>query len=141
MTNPVGNELVQVIGVTPTGQPAGVSEYFTTQQIANLGGGGGSSNITPTRLISSGSSDTATNTDGSIGWNSASASAKTESIPAPTQLGQNITIKDAYGNAGTYSITVTPVSGTIDGQANYVLDQNYEAITLVANGSTNWMIL
>lgn len=36
MANPIGNELVQVIGVTPTGGPAGTSEYFTTEQIAGL---------------------------------------------------------------------------------------------------------
>lgn len=36
MVVPVGNELVNINGITPTGAPSGVTEQTTTQQIANL---------------------------------------------------------------------------------------------------------
>ena len=37
MANPVGNELVAVIGVSATGGPSAVTEYFTTSQIGGAG--------------------------------------------------------------------------------------------------------
>lgn len=40
MINLVGNEIVLVQGITPTGQPSGQQEQTTTQAIANLGSGG-----------------------------------------------------------------------------------------------------
>ena len=53
MANPVGNELVAVIGVSATGGPSAVTEYFTTSQIGGAG-------FLSTREITSGVSDAAT---------------------------------------------------------------------------------
>ena len=143
MANPNGNELVGVIGVTSYGGLSGVSEFFTTQQIANLGGGGGSGTggQTSSLIVSTGLSDTFGSTDVLVAWNSAAASAKAETIPAPTSLGRTITVKDEYGNAATYNITLTPVSGTIDGVAKFVMSANKQSVTLVADGTSNWMVV
>ena len=45
--------------------------------------------------------------------------------------GETIIIKDEIGTAGTSPITVTPQSGnTIDGTGSFVLNSNFESITL-----------
>ena len=53
--------------------------------------------------------------------------------------GKTITFKDGDNNAGTYTITITPNSGTIDNAANYVLTGNSSSINLVCNGSSDWI--
>lgn len=59
-------------------------------------------------------------------------------LPANT-AGRIIAIKDESGNASVNNITITPASGTIDGQANLVIAGNYVSYTLYCNGS-NWFI-
>jgi len=59
-------------------------------------------------------------------------------------FGTTYTIKDGVGSAGTYNITVT-ASGTdvIDGAATYVMNTNYDSVTVVAWGDIGgnyWMI-
>ena len=45
-------------------------------------------------------------------------------------------VKDESGNAGTYNITISLESGgTINGAASYVLNTNYESVTLYINGT------
>ena len=134
MAQPVGNELVAAIGVSATGYTAATTEYFTAQQIANLAQTG----ATAARVVASGASDTSKSSDGTILWNSSTASAKSESIPAPTTLGRTLTIADNVGNAGTYNITITPVSGPIDKAATYVISVNSGSVTLIADGVSNW---
>lgn len=134
MANPVGNELVAVIGVSATGGPSAVTEYFTTSQIGGAG-------FLSTREITSGVSDAATSNDNLIAWDSSSASAKTQTIPVPTKKSKTLVIKDEYGNAGTYNITISPASGTIDGSATFVMNSNLQSVTLVANGTSNWMVV
>ena len=130
---PIGNETIYVVGVS-RGSLASKTESFTVVQISGAA-------FTATRIISSGTSDTASASDHLIAWNSASASAKTETIPSPTLIGDTYVIKDAYGNAATYNITITPVSGTIDNASSYVLNSNLQSVTIVANGSSNWMVV
>lgn len=48
------------------------------------------------------------------------------------------TIKDAAGNAGTDPITYTPHSGTIDGQATLLIQQNYDSITIYSDGTNEF---
>lgn len=51
------------------------------------------------------------------------------------------TIKDAKGDAGTNNITVFPTAGfTIDGAASFVMNSNYQSITLLWSG-TNYFII
>jgi hypothetical protein len=51
--------------------------------------------------------------------------------PAPT-VGQQVTVKDAQGAAGTYPITV---AGTIEGATNMTIDFNYGWVSLAYSGS------
>ncbi len=55
--------------------------------------------------------------------------------PATLPIGKKITIKDVNGVAATYPMTITPSSGTFDGQATFVLQYAYQAITFYSNGT------
>lgn len=104
----------------------------------------GSTFNNPIRIISSGTTDTATSTDGTVAWNSASASAKSQTIYACAAgvNGRSLIIKDEKGTAGTYNVTITPVSGTIDNASNFTLQFNLQSVTLQCDGTnTNWLVL
>jgi hypothetical protein len=97
------------------------------------------------RVVTSGTTDTALTTDGTVAWASASASGKTETLYACNSgnNGKVLYIKDAQGTAGTYPITIAPNgSDTIDGQALYTMAFNYQAVMLQCYGAaTKWMVL
>lgn len=98
----------------------------------------------PIRTISSGTADTAATSDGTIAWNSSSASPKDQTIYAcaPGVNGNILNIKDEAATAGTYAITITPVSGTIEKAASLQLMFNSGAITIQCDGSVgNWIAL
>jgi len=65
-------------------------------------------------------------------------------ITIPTALmaeKKTFTIKDAGGLAGTNNINIgTEGAETIDGAASYVINSNYDAITLYSNG-TSWFLI
>tara|TARA_R110000824_G_scaffold52615_9_gene145844 strand:+ start:2031 stop:2792 length:762 start_codon:yes stop_codon:yes gene_type:complete len=67
-------------------------------------------------------------------------SAKTINLPAASShAGRILQIKDAGGNANSYNITVDGSgSETIDGDATYVITQNYACLTIVCTG-TAWV--
>jgi hypothetical protein len=60
-------------------------------------------------------------------------------LPSTFNQSSLLNIKDCAGNAATYPITLTPASGTIDGNTTVVMSVNYEALTLSYNGS-GWSI-
>lgn len=98
----------------------------------------------PLRVIASGTTDTATSTDGTIAWNSATSGAKAEAIYGCTSSvnGRSLILKDQYGNAGTYAITITPASGTVNGASSYTLAVNQQAVQFQCDGTTgDWMVL
>lgn len=65
----------------------------------------------------------------------------TITLPASHTVGDWFTVKDAGGAAATNAITVDPADAdTIDGAATYSIASNYEAITVISNG-TNWFII
>jgi hypothetical protein len=49
--------------------------------------------------------------------------------------GGPFTIIDGGGVAGSFPNTITPASGTINGNANYVMNFNYQSVTFVPNGA------
>ena len=134
MANPVGNELIAAIGSTQYSGAAATTEYFTVAQLAG-------SQFYNVAKITSGTSYTAQSTDALIALNSSTLSAKSITIPSASVSGKSYTIKDEYGNAGAYNITIAPTSGTIDNSSSFVISQNYGSITLIADGSTNWMVV
>jgi hypothetical protein len=51
-----------------------------------------------------------------------------------------ITVKDESGGAGTNNITITPESGTIDGQSSVVISADYGDIMMYSNGTNLFTI-
>jgi hypothetical protein len=97
------------------------------------------SNTQPIRVITSGSSVTATDSDGVIVMNLGTPAASTVALPASPLTGQSITVVDGAGNAYTYNITVT-ASATINGNSSWTIGSNYNAVTFAYNGST-WNVI
>ena len=59
-----------------------------------------------------------------------------------TTAGQRLTIKDASGAASTNNIeVVADGSDTIDGEVNYFLTLDYQAVTVESNGDGEWYIV
>jgi hypothetical protein len=54
--------------------------------------------------------------------------------------GQRIFIKDGSGSASNFNITITPMTGTIDGNDQIVISQPYEAFLLLYDG-VDWNLL
>ena len=103
--------------------------------------GGGTGILTP-QIISSGTSATVLAASTIMIWESYTAGTKTATIPAPSSSngGQTIIIKDAAYTSATYSITVTPVSGSIEGNPNLVINYNGASYTLISDGISSWVI-
>jgi hypothetical protein len=79
------------------------------------------------RVIASGMTDSATTADGTIVWNSSSASAKTETLPqcisSPPIVGHTFWVKGAKGDEATNNITVQASGGsTFDGHGIAVVN-------------------
>lgn len=68
-------------------------------------------------------------------------SAITLTLPSKTSNeGQVLIFKDALGNAASNSITIAGAgSDTIDGDATYVMDRDYEGVTFICDGVNGWM--
>jgi|SRR5215469_983563 len=60
-------------------------------------------------------------------------------LPAGLAVGQQLVIKDIGGNAGTYTITITPPAGSsFDGNPNYQLVSNYASLSVVWLSNNMW---
>jgi hypothetical protein len=57
-----------------------------------------------------------------------------------TAIGTIYRIKDVAGTNSLHNITLTPASGTIDGQTSYTMVANFQSVDVCYNG-TNWSIL
>lgn len=69
-----------------------------------------------------------------------------KSIPAPTKIilpisdpGTTITIKDGLGDASKNAITISPISGTIDGSRSYVISGDRGWVNLSYDGK-EWVV-
>lgn len=56
-------------------------------------------------------------------------------LPSSPVASQEITIKDCYGNAGTYPITIVPPGGSIEGAGSLALQYNYSWVDLMFTGA------
>ena len=53
-----------------------------------------------------------------------------------------VTVVDAAGNANTNSITITPTSGTINGEASATINVNHQSVTMIYSGTSGkWYII
>lgn len=140
-----GNEFFLVTGLDNLGRPSGEQEQVTTGQVAALAGSGLTSNP---RVISTGTVGLTLPTDTTIAWNSASASIKTQVIPAPTGSGRTLTIVDVYGvfhplqGATLYNINITPVSGLIADASSLPVAIDGQSVTIMdISPSIGWIMI
>jgi hypothetical protein len=89
--------------------------------------------------VTASGSYTVLGTDLYVCINKATPAATVVFLPSAFNQSNLLNVKDCAGNAATYPITLTPASGTIDGNATVVMSVNYEALTLSYNG-TGWSI-
>jgi hypothetical protein len=68
------------------------------------------------------------------------AGAVTITLPLAPVTGREIVIKDGKGDAATNNITISGNGKTIDGNANFVINNNYDSVTIIYNG-TQWNII
>jgi hypothetical protein len=123
---------------TPTAPTAAANT--STTQIATTAFVVGQQLLSPVSVFTSVGSYTVSATDEYVIINKTAGAATGVTLPSSPATGRMITIKDGKGDAATNNITVTPAAGTIDGAASLVMDQPYEAYSLIYNG-TQWNIV
>lgn len=96
----------------------------------------------PYRRILTGTTDFASSGDGYVEWKVPTGAAKTQHIPSAASIpsGQSLKIKDGFGDCNINNITITPASGTIDGQANFVMSIRYQEAVFTSDGDGNWVV-
>jgi hypothetical protein len=92
------------------------------------------------RIVTSGTTDSATTADGTIVWHSSSLSAKTETLPQCTSSagisGHTFWVKGAKGDEATNNITVQATGGsTFDGNANAIVNVAYGGYGFQCDGN------
>ena len=95
-------------------------------------------NINP-RVVTSAGAVTLVSTDYCVIIKKTIGAATTIDLPANI-LGETFVIVDGKGDAAANNITIAPASGTINGGATYIINNNYGSITLLGDGGTNWLI-
>ncbi len=68
-----------------------------------------------------------------------SVGSATETLPPSPVAGQPFVVKDCNGASHSNNITIIPSSGTIDGASSYVMNVNYESVTIMYSG-TQWLV-
>lgn len=91
------------------------------------------------RVVTATGAVTVTSADDIVVVNKGTGAATTVNLPAGV-TGTVFTIKDGKGDAATNNITVTPAAGNIDGAGTFVMNNNYQSVSLVYNG-TEWNII
>jgi len=120
--------------------PAGTTKKYTLAQlqtfISNTASG---PLIYPVTLVSMNYAVIATDVIIAIGG---SSSMPIITLPEDAQLGRVIFVNDQSGNAGTYTITIEVAGGgTIDGEAEYLINTNYGSVMLYTRNGTAWYTL
>lgn len=113
---------------------------LTGNVLTAAGGGGSSGPVTPL-VLTSNPGTPIPNTHGLlVVVNKSSGSATPIALSASPPAGTVLQIKDGKGDAATNPITITPASGTIDGQATWVIGANRTSVELKYNG-TEWSVV
>ena len=146
--NAVSRNLIQIVNDNPiaTGsvcmnikQDANQTALQITSAGISIDASGGQ--IFSTTIVTS-ATHTVDNSDAYILVNYTQTGTVTITIPSTeVENGRLITIKDVGGNAGTNNITInTGGAETIDGNSSFVLNNNYQSVTLISDG-TGWYIV
>lgn len=93
------------------------------------------------RVITSGTTDTATTADSVIFWNNTSSltTTRTETLYAGTTINQSLKIVDEAGSWGQGNLKVTPNGAqTINGASSFLCNQNFNSAELHYDGTSNW---
>jgi hypothetical protein len=96
--------------------------------------------VIKTRVVTASGDVTVTGQDYLVVVNKSVACISNANLPATPITNQTHVIKDGKGDAGTNNITIVPAAGNIDGAANFVMNSNYQAVTVVYNGS-QWNVV
>lgn len=88
------------------------------------------------RVVTAAGAVTVTTADYAVFINKTVGAATAVSLPANAS-GLTFRIADDKGDAAANNITITPAAGLIDGAATKVLNTNWQAVTLMGDG-TNW---
>jgi hypothetical protein len=132
-TSPIAFATIGTAGRVLTDQGAGVDPVFAAPAPAPY-------TLDP---VTTGTSHTVTLTSpGTITyWSSATSGAKTTHIPGAGagNSGYEWTDKTTLNNGDVHNII--PASGTIDGQGTITFSDFRTALTMISDGSSNWMIV
>ena len=129
-------------GLISYGASGGASYLPLTILVNGVAQSTGSGATSAVRTIASGAADALSLGDSVVIWNSSTASAKTETIPACSSaiIGHAFTIADKAKTAGSYNITLLPVSGTIGGVASRPIQISGGAQTILCDGVSDWVL-
>ena len=111
-----------IVAPTPTASVSGAAVTLVTPTFSREGG------VLPVTT-------TLTPMLGDVVLCTTTSSAVSVTLPANPVSGGIVTVKDNSGNANTNNITITPASGSIEGQSTLVLKDNWAVVRLVWNGS------
>lgn len=92
------------------------------------------------RVVTAAGDVTVSTTDYAVALNKTVGAATVVNLPNSPTAGQVFVIKDAKGDAAANNITVTPASGTIEGAGTYVMNLNYQSVTVFYNGAS-WSVM
>lgn len=118
-------------GYVPTSADSVVNKSYVDSRVS------GNASIT---IVTADGNYTCETTDAYVLIKKTNASATQVTLPASPEAGKIVTIKDAKGDAATNNITIVAASGTIDGASSQVIVFNYEAISMIYNG-TEWNLI
>ena len=79
--------------------------------------------------------------DDSVGLNKAVGAATVVNLPPAIGSGKRYTITDVKGDANANNITLTPPSGTINGAATFIMNVNYQSITIQDMAANVYMVI
>lgn len=98
-------------------------------------GAGSQLSLIAGRTVIAAGAVTMTNADGVVNIKKTVGAATAVTGPPSPVAWQVYTVKDAKGDAATNPITITPASGTIDGQSTYVIQNNYDSVDFYSDGT------